>query len=412
MADYARNKKFFSAATLIMLAIAAYMSASLVWHEAVPGPWRVPLTLGLVLFALSVTTMRVLVTRKPDLPFSSVRAGGFVSSSFMALAWLVLLRDAVMLALWLGGFVLPCLSEAVHGLLRFLLSSSFELGMLACGFGLSTLGLIRALRVPEVREVPVPLAGLPRELEGLRLVQISDLHIGSCFGRDWLERVVKRANALEADFVLITGDLADGSPERIEEHLRPLASLRARYGVLAVPGNHDYYSGLESWVEKWNGWGLGVLLNAHQDFIVRERRVRVVGVNDKCARHFPEFRHSKEFGQPDLARALSTPCQPSEQVADSLASPADLTILLSHRPAGAEESAACGVKLQLCGHTHAGQFFFLFPLVQRMNKGYRAGLYNVNGMPLHVSPGTGMWGYAPMRCGTRSEISLLVLKRK
>lgn len=406
MADYARNKKFFSAATLIMLCIAAYVSISLVWHAPVPGPWRVPLTLGLVLFALSVTTMRVLVTKKPDLPFSFVRAGGFISSAFMALSWLVLLRDAFMLAAALCGFALPCLSETVHALLCFLLSGPFELGMLAASFGLSTFGLLRALRVPDVREVPVPVPGLPCELEGLRLVQISDLHIGACFGRDWLKKVVHRINALEPDLVLITGDLADGSTERIKEHLRPLADLRARYGVFAVPGNHDYYSGLASWIQKWRGWGLCVLLNSHRDILVQGQRIRVAGVNDKCARHFPEFRHSEELGPPDLLRALNTPEHGGPQNA-----PAALTLLLSHRPAGAEASAASGVSLQLSGHTHAGQFFFLFPLVSRMNKGFRAGLYRVAGMPLHVSPGTGMWGYAPMRCGTQSEISLLTLTR-
>ena len=70
---------------------------------------------------------------------------------------------------------------------------------------------------------------------------------------------------------------------------------------------------------------------------------------------------------------------------------------------------AKGVDLQLSGHTHGGQFFFLFPLVSHINRGFRSGLYCVGGMALHVSPGTGMWGYAPMRWGCRSEISLLTL---
>ena len=104
------------------------------------------------------------------------------------------------------------------------------------------------------------------------------------------------------------------------------------------------------------------------------------------------------MGPPDLARALRSD------------TPADFTILLSHRPGNASAHSEHGVGLQLSGHTHGGQFFFLFPLVSHINKGFRAGLYHVGGMPLYVSPGAGMWGYAPMRWGTRSEISLLTLK--
>jgi len=415
MADYASNKRFFSASTLLMLAIAAWMSLSLVWHEPVPERWRVPLTCGLVLFSLCITSMRVLVTRKPDLPFAFVRAGGFVSSAFLALFWLTLLRDAFLVAVFLLGKTVPAppsLKESASGLL---LSIPFELSMFLGGFALAAAGMALALRPPVVREIAVPIRGLPHHLEGLRLVQISDLHIGASFGRAWLSRTVERVNALEADFIFITGDLADGSPERIGRHLAPLSDLKARYGVLAVPGNHDYYSGLGPWLEKWHDWGLSVLLNAHRDFSVNGCRVRVVGITDKCARHFPTFRHSPDMGPPDTLRALQTAARqsgsPGTENEGLPAAPADLTVLLAHRPGDAAENAALGVDLQLSGHTHGGQFFFLFPLVSHMNKGFRAGLYRVSGMPLHVSPGTGMWGYAPMRWGTRSEISLLVLER-
>jgi predicted MPP superfamily phosphohydrolase len=257
-----------------------------------------------------------------------------------------------------------------------------------------------------VREISLALPSLPQELEGLRLVHLSDFHIGASFGESWLAEVVRRSNALDPDFVLITGDLADGSPERIERHLRPLAELRAKYGVFAVPGNHDYYSGLAPWLETWRGWGLDVLLNSHRDIVVRRHRIRIAGVNDQCARNFPEYSHSPEMGPPDARRALALSSSSGEASA-----PAELTILLSHRPGDAPANAALGVDIQLSGHTHGGQFFFLFPLVSRMNRGFRSGLYRAGSMPLYVSPGTGMWGYVPMRFGSRSEISLLELTR-
>ena len=387
MADYARNKRFFSASTLLMLAIAACMSLSLIWHEPVPAAWRVPLTVALVLFSLCITSMRVLVTRRPDLPFAFVRAGGYVSSAFLSLFWLVLVRDVCLgLATLLGW----------DSLFRALLSVPFEAGMLVAAFAIAALGMALALRVPAVREVTVPVRGLPEELDGLRIALLSDFHVGACSNGHWLRKVVERTNAQRPDFVLMAGDLADGSPERIEKELQPLAKLRATYGVLTVPGNHDYYSGLKPWVEKWRGWGIDVLLNSHLDFNVKGHCLRVAGINDSCARLFPHL--PEEMGPPDLARAL---------LADA---PADFTILLSHRPGNAVAHAAHGVGLQLSGHTHGGQFFFLFPLVTYINKGFRAGLYRANGMPLYVSPGAGMWGYAPMRWGTRSEISLLTLK--
>lgn len=406
MADYARNKKFLSASTLLMLGIAACMSLSLVWHETVPEAWRVPLTLALVLFSLCITTLRVLVTRRPDLPFGFVRAGGYVSSAFLSLFWLTLLRDALLGLAFFSEKLMPALGTVKESLFRVLLSVPFELGMLAAGFGMAAAGMAFALRVPQVRATRISLPSLPPELEGLRIVQLCDFHIGASFGGRWLAEVVRRSNALEPDLVLITGDIADGSPERIERHLRPLADLKAGHGVFAVPGNHDYYSGLEPWLEKWRGWGLDVLLNSHRDIVVRERRIRIAGVNDQCARHFPEFRCSLEMGPPDTRRALTLTDSGVEG-----GSSADLTILLSHRPGEAGKNAALGVDLQLSGHTHGGQFFFLFPLVSHINKGFRSGLYSVGGMALHVSPGTGMWGYAPMRWGCRSEISLLVLTR-
>ena len=415
MADYARNRMFFASSTALMLAVASYMAFSLFWHQPIPPAWRVPLTCGLFLLSQSITAMRVLITRRPDLPFTFVRAGGFVSASFMTLSWLVLLRDALLAPFLLLSLFSPSLLRL--RLFDALLSIPFELGMGAAAVALAAIGMALALRVPSVRRVSVPVRGLAPELEGLRIVQLSDLHIGSTFGGDWLAEVVRRVNALEPDFVLITGDLADGTPERISQHLRPLLDVRARYGVLAAPGNHDYYSGLAPWVRTWRSWGLPFLLNEHLDFRVDGRLVRVAGVTDPCAVLFRSLGPS--MGPPDTRRALHsvyTEGNAGQTEAASLSAdgsaPADLTILLAHRPGEAEQNAALGVDLQLSGHTHGGQFFFLFPLVSRMNRGFRSGLYRAGSMPLYVSPGTGMWGYVPMRFGSRSEISLLELRKE
>lgn len=394
MADYARNRMFFASSTTLMLAVAGYMSFSLFWHDPVPVLWRIPLTVLLFIISQTITGMRVLITKRPDLPFLLVRAGGFISSSFMVLSWLVLLRD-LFLALCFGvSLLIPGLSELEESLFSALLSIPAELLMLATSLVAAAAGMARALAVPEVRRIDVTVTGLPKDLDGLKIAHLSDLHIGSTFTGAWLEEVVRRTNALEPDFTLITGDLADGTPERIGSFLHPITDLRARYDVVISAGNHDYYSGLRPWVETWRHWGMTVLLNAHRQYDVRGRNVVIAAVTDPCAVLFRSL--DGEMGAPDTRKAL--------EGADE-----GLRILMSHRPGQAEQNAALGCHLQLSGHTHGGQFFFLFPLVSRMNSGFRSGLYRAGSMPLYVSPGTGMWGYVPMRLGVGAEITLLTL---
>lgn len=395
MADYARNRMFFASSTTFMLAVAGYMSFSLFWHDPVPVIWRIPLTILLFIISQTITGMRVLITKRPDLPFLLVRAGGFISSSFMVLSWLVLLRDLLLALCFAAAFLLPDLNGMEDRLFAVMLSVPAELLMFGASLLAAAVGMARALAVPDVRRVDVPIRGLPKDLDGLKIAHLSDLHIGSTFTGAWLEEVVRRTNALEPDFTLITGDLADGTPERIGAFLHPVTGLRARYDVVISTGNHDYYSGLRPWVETWRRWGMTVLLNEHRQYDVRGRNVVIAAVTDPCAVLFHSL--DKEMGAPDTRKAL--------EGADE-----GLRILMSHRPGQAEQNAALGCHLQLSGHTHGGQFFFLFPLVSRMNGGFRAGLYRAGSMPLYVSPGTGMWGYVPMRLGVGGEITLLTLR--
>ena len=123
MADYARNRTFFASSIAPMLIVAGWMAFSLIWHEPVPPAWRVPLTLLLLLFSQSITAMRVLVTKKPDLPLRFLRIGGFTASSFMALSWLVLMRDTILALLFGLSFVLPGME---HRLFTPLLSAPVE----------------------------------------------------------------------------------------------------------------------------------------------------------------------------------------------------------------------------------------------------------------------------------------------
>jgi predicted MPP superfamily phosphohydrolase len=259
--------------------------------------------------------------------------------------------------------------------------------ILACG--LASLGLEKALTGPRVVKVDVPCPHLPPDLEGLKVVQISDLHIGPMVRRGYVEEVVRQAMALAPDLVAITGDLADGTAEVLTKQVQPLSGLRAPLGVYFVTGNHEYYWGVTAWLQKAAELGCIPLLNENRIVIVKGAKLMVAGVTDLTAEHFlPEHRH-------DTPKALATPEK------------ADFTLLLDHRPGRFAEAETLGVDLQLSGHTHGGQFF-PFSLFIRLFYRYYRGLNRHGRMWIYTNPGTGYWG-PPHRLLVPAEITLLRL---
>src|SRR5207249_8643195 len=121
--------------------------------------------------------------------------------------------------------------------------------MLAIAAGLTAVGVIGARRVRVVR-VSVPILGLPADLEGFRIVQLSDLHVGPTLKRRYVERVVDAANGLDPDVIALTGDVADGFPPALRDEVAPLAGLRAPHGKFFVTGNHEYYWDAAAWVRE------------------------------------------------------------------------------------------------------------------------------------------------------------------
>ena len=250
----------------------------------------------------------------------------------------------------------------------------------------SVLGLVQGLRAPVVRDFEVRLAGLPAERDGLNLVAISDLHLGTLKGERWLTKLLGRVNDLQPDLVVIVGDLVDGNVRQVETLLPALKQLRAPLGVWAVTGNHEYYAGLEPSVK---------LLEAAGYQLLRDRWAEaapgliIAGVDDLTAR--------EQFGQSNdaIERALSN-------------RPPGGTILLSHSPLGSERASAKGVQLMLSGHTHGGQIWPFNYLVQ-LRYPLLAGRYEADGMTLIVGRGTGTWG-PPMRLWRPGEILRIKLR--
>ncbi|WP_128255379.1 metallophosphoesterase [Falsirhodobacter deserti] len=255
---------------------------------------------------------------------------------------------------------------------------------------LAGLGVWEAIRVPDVRRMEIAVRGLPPEFDGFRIVQLTDLHLSRIFSESWARGVVERTNALEADLVAITGDLIDGSTGERARDIGPLADLRAADGVFMVTGNHEYYFGYEGWMDRFRQLGLTVLANSHE--VIRRGNAELVlaGVTDWTALRMG-------LPAPDLQQALA-------------GAPDAPVILLDHQPRGAAANAAGGADLQLSGHTHGGMILGLDRIVARFNNGFVSGLYDVDGMALYTSNGTGLWMGFTMRLGRPSEITEITLR--
>jgi predicted MPP superfamily phosphohydrolase len=241
-----------------------------------------------------------------------------------------------------------------------------------------------------VRRVEVKLARLPSALSGLRIAQLSDVHVGPTIHRNFIETVVAQTNALGADLIAITGDLVDGSVEELREHTAPLANLRAKYGVFFVTGNHEYYSGAPEWCTELERLGIRVLRNERVSIGDGEVSFDLAGVDDHSAKRF-----GAGHGE-DLGKALHGRDAKRELV------------LLAHQPKTILEAQHHGVGLQLSGHTHGGQIWPWTYLV-RLQQPVVAGLAQFGKSLVYVSCGTGYWG-PPMRLGAPSEITELTLR--
>ena len=254
---------------------------------------------------------------------------------------------------------------------------------------ISVAGFINARRLAQVVEINIPLRNLPPALQGFRIVQISDIHVGPTIKRGYLSRIVDRVNLLEADLIAITGDLVDGLVTDLSDHTSPLSSLRARHGSYFVTGNHEYYSGALDWIVEIERLGVRVLINEHVQLSHDGAVLVLAGVTDYSGGAFYDDHRS----DPHAAIAGAPHEAPS--------------ILLAHQPRSAEAAAEAGFDLQLSGHTHGGQFWpwnHFVPLQQP----YTAGLHRLNDLCVYVSRGTGYWG-PPKRFGAPSEITCLKL---
>ena len=306
----------------------------------------------------------------PRLPELFVNATGWAYSSFMLLVLFSLLPP------WKWwrprAVVLACLALALAGW-----------------------GIWEGVRVPDVKRVELSVQGLPAAFDGLRLVQLSDLHCSPAARKARTQGIVDAVNALKPDLVCITGDFVDGSVGERADDLSPLRDLRARLGVFGCPGNHEYYSDYAAWRPVYESFGVHMLDNAHVVFTNGSDRLVLGGVTDFAA---ADNRFGARFSAPDVKQAFR-------------GAPANTCrILLQHRPIFERLNAGYGVRLQLSGHTHGGALLGFDLLVARMgNHGHVRGLYHFDDIDLYVNSGTGQWAGFPLRLGVPAEITEFIL---
>lgn len=267
----------------------------------------------------------------------------------------------------------------------------YMLGVAA--IGLPIFGVTQAVKVPKVKEVEVRLANLPAEFEGYRLIQLTDLHLSKLFARPWAKEVVAKTNAQDADLIVITGDLMDGTLEARHDDIEPLRGLKAKDGVLVITGNHEYYYGYEGWMNRYEELGMRRLCNSHIQLRRGDGKLVVAGITDGASKRF-------DLPGPSLESAL-----------EGVPTGAPV-ILLDHKPGGAPAAARAGVDLQLSGHTHGGMVKGLHWIVARFNNGFVSGFYQLDGMQLYVNNGTALWNGFALRVGVPSELTVITLRGK
>jgi uncharacterized protein len=389
---------FVAVVVVILGGMHGYLWVRLVRDTGLPEPWRRIATIALVLLAVAVPLGMVALRLAPR-PLATVLpvvAFTWLGLAFMLLSALVALDLARLLAsgaAWASEWMRVAAGPPPDPSRRLFVARAIAGTAVVATAGASAFAFRSATGPAEVSEVPVKLERLPPALSGLTIAQISDLHVGPTIRERDVARVVDQVNALHPDVVAVTGDLVDGTVRELGRAVGHLSRLRSRHGVYFVTGNHEYYSGVESWIAELRRLGVRVLRNERVVLGDAGASLDLAGVDDWSARG-----HGDGHGM-DLGRALAG------------RDPDRSLVLLAHQPRGVGEAVRAGVELQLSGHTHGGQivpFNLLVGAVYPYLKGLYRHAEGDRAGHVFVSRGTGYWG-PPLRLGSPPEIAKIVL---
>ncbi len=242
--------------------------------------------------------------------------------------------------------------------------------------------------MPRIRKLNLPVAKKTAKMKSLKIVAATDIHLGTIVGRSRIDQIVDKINGLDPDVVLLPGDIVDEdlSPVIKQNLGEALENVKARFGIYAATGNHEYIGGVERACS---------YLTKHGIVMLRDQSVKVndsfflVGREDLS---IARFNGHQRKALPELMAAVDRNYP---------------VILMDHQPFGLNEAALQGIDLQISGHTHDGQLWPVSYIVHRIYElawGYK----KISNTHYYVSDGVGTWG-PPVRVGNRPEIVQILL---
>jgi uncharacterized protein len=384
---------------------------------------------GAFLFVAMLLVVDAFLTRR-DVMWRYAGVVGLVGLWVTSSLWAYFGVKAVAVADWLRGLAVRAyrfarrsgkepettITEPVDDMRReFLRTATLVAG--AIPFACGGYGFLIGRHEYQVREVTLPLAGWPAALDNLRIVQLSDVHIGSYMSASDVRRVVDMSNGLGAHLATVTGDFLTGAGDPLEDCIRELSRLRAPLGVWGCNGNHEIYADAQEEAARlFARYGMALLRQQRVELVHHSHRFNLMGVDYQMPR--------------DLD---GRPLRMLEDV-ETLVQRDMPNILLSHNPNSFPRAAELGIDLSLAGHTHGGQVKveildhrlsparFLTPYTAGLFKrplGAAAGMHDEQAWSenpakpaslLYVNRGLGTI-FAPIRLGVPPEISLLTLRR-
>jgi predicted MPP superfamily phosphohydrolase len=317
----------------------------------------------------------------------------------LLLIWnlLLALPTAAMGLLWLIAWSLATSASTGHELASpsrvaglVAAATPFAVALLATAVALWQLNHFR------VKRLTLQIPRLPAALRGLTIVHLSDLHIGKLTRGKVLDDIVATTNRLDADLVLLTGDLINFSLEDLPKGFAMLSGMKSRHGLFLCEGNHDLIESRSQFEAAAMASGFRFLLHDTATVSVKGQAVQILGLRWDDA----------TWQQGRIAGST-----PYETIRDLLArrAPDAFAILLAHHPDAFDAAAEAGIPLTLAGHTHGGQLM-LTPSIGFGPRLYRywSGLYHKGASQLVVSNGAGNW--FPLRLGAPAEIIHLTLE--
>ena len=263
----------------------------------------------------------------------------------------------------------------------------------AMPFAVSAYGAVAARTRKVVERIIVPISGLPPQLNGLTIVQLSDIHSGMFMTESQMTEYARIASDLKPDIIALTGDFVATHSDQVEPFMDAMASLEAKYGVFACLGNHDIFTrSEEALARRFTTAGFKLLRNRNEIIDIDGAKLNILGVDYLFASRSTASTLNHVLGEMSLEGT---------------------TILLQHAPQLFPQAAKFGIDLTLSGHTHGGQIALtvgdMIIAPARFSTMFLAGLFKIGDSHLYVNRGLGTTG-PPIRINAPPEITHITLQ--